>query len=116
MGVGGLFANAAQREHVPAGTIIFRENDQGVHMFGVVNGAVELRARGRVVTLIEEGGVFGELALIDHSPRSLTATAAVDTTLAIIDTHMFLFLIQETPSFALEVMSSMAARLRAYGA
>jgi CRP-like cAMP-binding protein len=36
-----------------------------------------------------------------------------DTKLAVIDRRMFLFLVQETPMFALQVMSNMAERLRA---
>jgi CRP-like cAMP-binding protein len=42
-----------------------------------------------------------------------TATAAEDCELAVISQRMFLFLIHETPMFALHVMSSMAERLRA---
>ena len=56
--------------------------------------------------------VFGEMALIDNSPRSLTAVAITDTTLATIDRHRFLFLVQETPTFAIDVMTVMAERLR----
>jgi CRP-like cAMP-binding protein len=36
-----------------------------------------------------------------------------DTNLAVIDKRKFLFLVQETPMFALQVMSSIAKRLRA---
>jgi CRP-like cAMP-binding protein len=53
------------------------------------------------------------MAIIDSSPRSGTAVAVVDTKLAMIDRSKFLFLVQETPMFALQVMSSMAKRLRA---
>ena len=52
------------------------------------------------------------MAIIDSSPRSATAVATADTVLAVIDKHRFLFLVQETPMFALQVMSSMAERFR----
>ena len=55
------------------------------------------------------------MALVDNSPRSATAVALEETTLAMIDRHRFLFLVQETPMFALEVMSVMADRLRQRG-
>jgi CRP-like cAMP-binding protein len=52
------------------------------------------------------------MALVDSSPRSATAVATTDTVLAVIDRHRFLFLVQETPMFALQVMSAMADRVR----
>ena len=53
------------------------------------------------------------MALVDKSPRSATATALEDSKLAVIDKARFLFLVTETPIFALQVMSSLAERLRA---
>ena len=58
------------------------------------------------------GGIFGELALIDSSPRSAAAVAHTDCRLAVIGERRFIFLVQQTPYFALEVMSVMAQRLR----
>ena len=71
-----------------------------------------MTAGGRVVRTLGPDDVFGELALIDSVPRSASAVATVDTRLAVIDEHRFLFLVQETPMFALQVMSAMADRLR----
>ena len=53
------------------------------------------------------------MAIIDSSPRSGTVIAVTDAKLAVIDRNKFLFLVQETPMFALQVMSTMAERLRA---
>jgi CRP/FNR family transcriptional regulator, cyclic AMP receptor protein len=107
-----LFHNADTRT-VPAGAVIFQEGDDGDAMFGVVDGEVELRYGDVVVEQVTAGGVFGEMALIDHSPRSLTAVATVDSTLAVINSRKFLFLVHETPMFALDVMTTLASRLRA---
>jgi len=112
MKVTGLFRNAQQTLNVPAGDVVFREGDAGNEMFGVVEGAVQLQSNGRVIVTLGVDDVFGELALIDHSPRSATATAVTDSVLAVIDERRFLFLVHETPMFALSVMSSMANRLR----
>ena len=77
-------------------------------MFGVVEGKVELRlADGRTFT-VGPDETFGEMALVDASARSATATAVEDSTLAVIDKHRFLFLVGETPTFALQVMASLA--------
>jgi CRP-like cAMP-binding protein len=108
-----VFANARKVEQLHAGDVLFHEGDVGEEMYGVISGTLELSSGGTPVTRVTEGGVFGELALVDKEPRSLTATAATDASVAVIDRRMFLFLIHETPTFALDVMGSMAARLRA---
>ena len=113
MKVVGIFKAAKETRELPAGTVIFEEGETGEEMFGVVAGKVELQMPdGRVFTLGPDES-FGEMAIVDQSPRSGTAIAVEDTTLAVIDRRRFLFLVHETPTFALQVMSSLAERLRA---
>jgi CRP-like cAMP-binding protein len=52
------------------------------------------------------------MALIDNSPRSATAIAKTDCKVVPLDQRRFQFLVQETPFFALQVMTIMATRLR----
>jgi CRP-like cAMP-binding protein len=111
--VQGVFRGAGSTRTVPQGTVIFEEGDEGEEMFGVVAGKVELRLKGGRVLMVEPDAIFGEMALVDKAPRSATAVAVEETTLAVIDRRRFLFLVGETPTFALQVMSSLAERLRA---
>ena len=113
MKVSGLFHNAKSFRDVPAGTVIFEEGASGTEMFGVVEGEVEVRLPNGAVSTLGPHDTFGEMAIIDSYPRSGTAVAVADTRLAVIDRGRFLFLVQETPMFALQVMSSMARRTRA---
>ena len=53
------------------------------------------------------------MALIDAAPRSATAIAATDVTLVPVGEKQFLFLVSQTPYFALNVMRVLARRLRA---
>ena len=115
MAVSGVFANASETRTLVDGEVVFAEGDTGAQMFGVVSGAVVLRDGEHVVATVDAGGTFGELAIIDHSPRSLTAVAFGDTTLAVVDERTFLFLVHETPMFALQVMRSLAATVRRRG-
>ena len=80
-------------------------------MFGVVEGRVELRLPDGRSVAVDPDETFGEMALVDKAPRSATATE--DSKLAVIDKTRFLFLVHETPTFALQVMSSLAERFRA---
>ena len=113
MKVSGLFNNAQRTLDVPAGSVVFEAGDTGDEMYGVVEGEIELRVHDKVVRTLGVDDIFGEMALVDASPRSATVVASVDSKLAVIDQHRFLFLVQETPMFALQAMSAMAARTRA---
>jgi CRP/FNR family transcriptional regulator, cyclic AMP receptor protein len=94
------------------GDTIFKSGDPGDCMFAVVEGAVEIDLAGTVVERIGPGGVFGEMALIDGQPRSATAVAAVDCSVAAINEKRFLRLVEMTPRFALQVMQVITERLR----
>jgi len=109
----GLFLNAKTFQEAPAGTLIFEAGASGTVMFGIVEGEVEVRLPNGAVRRLGPGETFGEMAIVDSSPRSATVVAVTDTKLAVIDRKMFLFLVHETPTFALQVMSNMAQRLRA---
>jgi CRP-like cAMP-binding protein len=106
--------NAPDHRTVPAGEVIYREGDEGNHMYGIVSGAVELRKGSVVVATLGPNDVFGERALIDHLPRNVTAVAVEETALADIDRRTFLFLVHESSTFALGIMGALASRLRDY--
>jgi CRP/FNR family cyclic AMP-dependent transcriptional regulator len=92
--------------------LVFSEGQPGDNMYAVMEGQIDLLVGGKTLESLGPGGVFGEMALIDGSPRSTSAKAAKDTHLAVIDKKRFLFLVQNTPNFALDVMHVMAERLR----
>ena len=94
------------------GNTIFREGEQGDEFFVVVGGEVEIRSGNRWFETVGQNGIFGEMALIDESPRSATAVALTDVTVAPITEKQFLFLVKHMPTFALMVMRVLAKRLR----
>ena len=112
MKVPGVFRNAATVREIPAGGVIFEAGAAGEDMYGVVEGEVEIRTPQGSVRILTADDTFGELSIIDSSPRSATATAKTDVKLAVIDRKTFLFLVHETPMFALQVMGNIAERLR----
>ena len=94
------------------GDTIFREGEQGDEFFVVVRGKVEIRTGDRRLEVLGPKGIFGEMALIDDSPRSATVVAVTDVTVAPIQEQQFLFLVKHMPMFALKVMRVLAIRLR----
>jgi CRP/FNR family cyclic AMP-dependent transcriptional regulator len=108
--------NVFEKDAVPlnltAGQVIFEYGQARDFMYVVKSGEVDIVVRDAVVETVGEDGFFGEMALIDHAPRSATAIAKTDCTLIKIDERQFLFLVQETPFFAIIMMRTMAGRIR----
>ncbi len=109
-----LFKSPQNSKSFAAGEIIFNDGDVGSVMYGILSGDVEFIVNGKVVETLHTGDLFGEGALVhDDHLRASTAIAKTDCQLAVIDRFQFLFLVENTPLFALHVMRSYSDRLRA---
>lgn len=108
-----LFQNSTDTIACAAGETIFAEGEPGDTMYVVQSGAVDILQAGEPVNTVGPGEIFGEMALIDQSPRSGTARASSDCRLVALNEQRFLFSIQNNPYFALEVLRTLARRLRA---
>ncbi|HEY2389445.1 MAG TPA: Crp/Fnr family transcriptional regulator [Candidatus Binatia bacterium] len=97
-----------------AGQVIFQSGDPAECMYVVADGEVEIAFDNGRVEVAGQEGILGEMALIDHQPRSATARARTACRLVEIPEKRFLYLVHETPHFALEVMRVLAERLRAH--
>ena len=73
---------------------------------------MRIQIGNREVAELTTDSIFGEMALIDSEPRSATAVAITDVELVAISEKQFLFLVSQTPYFALKVMRTLAQRLR----
>jgi len=107
-----LFRNETDGPTFAAGQRIFSTGDEADMMYVVLEGEVEISIRGKVVETLGPGGVFGEMALIERAPRIATATAATGCRLVAITEKRFLFMIQQTPNFSLQIMRVITDRLR----
>lgn len=107
-----LFSNPEDYVPFSAGQTIFREGDLGKVMYAIIEGKVDVLVGDEIIDTVGAGGILGEMALIDTSPRSATAVPKTDCKVVPISRRHFTFLIQHTPNFALDVMQVMARRLR----
>ena len=94
------------------GDEIFGEGKSGDRMYVIRTGEVEILKGGKVLATLTSGDIFGEMALIDGSPRGATARAKGACEVAPITKKAFLFLVHETPAFALSIMRTLVDRLR----
>lgn len=98
---------------VTAGENIIVEGSPGTEMFLLRKGRARVYVKGETIDDLEVGDIFGEMALIDQSPRGATVTALEDTEVIPIDERLFIVLVQKSPYFGIEVMRILAGRLRA---
>jgi CRP/FNR family cyclic AMP-dependent transcriptional regulator len=112
-GFGVLTGNDIGAQTLKAGSVIFREGDAANELFVIKSGQVRIQIGNRTITELGAESIFGEMALIDSEPRSATAVAITDVELVPVTEKQFLFLVGQTPYFALKVMRVLAQRLRA---
>lgn len=67
------------------GKTIFHEGMLGEHLFIVLHGRVALYKKTQIIAKCQVGDTFGEMAVLNHRPRSATAAALEDTKLFTLD-------------------------------
>jgi CRP-like cAMP-binding protein len=92
--------------------VIMREGQTGAYMYVVKEGSVAIAVRDHVVAVVTPGGTFGEMALVDQSPRSATATAMTECELLSIDRASLVEAVKAQPEFAFAMLRAFAERLR----
>jgi CRP/FNR family transcriptional regulator, cyclic AMP receptor protein len=107
-----IFKNESEPVQIPSGETIFLESQPGDFLYAIVDGKVEIRKGEKVLALLGEGEIFGEMAMLDNSPRSASAIAQTDCKVVRVNQDRFLKLLIRTPFFAVEVMRVMSERLR----
>jgi CRP/FNR family transcriptional regulator, cyclic AMP receptor protein len=107
-----LTGNDIETRIVRAGDVVFREGEKADQLFVIKSGHVRIQVGNRTMADLTTDNIFGEMALIDSEPRSATAVAITDVELVPISEKQFLFLVAQTPYFALKVMRILAQRLR----
>jgi CRP/FNR family transcriptional regulator, cyclic AMP receptor protein len=93
-------------------TLIFKAGQVGTFMYVVVSGKVGIAVGGTLVEIVGPGGTFGEMAVVDQSPRTARAGAIDETELLAIDRATLLRLIKGNPAFAMALLRAVAQRLR----
>ena len=99
--------------YLKPGETIFKEGETAKELYVIQSGQVEIQLGNRLLATLEANDIFGEMALINSAPRSATATAKTDVALVPISRKDFLDLVSRAPTFALDIMTVLARRLRA---
>ncbi len=103
--------------HYRKGQIIFHKDDTGSTFHMIRAGSVQIsvpsdRGEDIVLALLGSGDFFGELALLDESPRSATVTATEGTRTLALERQDFLDFLTWHPGVAIRILAALAQRVR----
>lgn len=112
-----VLAEQLDQKRVYAGQMVFNQGDEGGTMYVVQSGKIEIFVKDDnnervVLSVVEPGGIFGELSLLDNEPRSASAKALEDTFLFIVDRHDLEMLFEKHKHAALDIMTMLSRRIR----
>jgi CRP-like cAMP-binding protein len=116
-----LFAGCSKRElseistladelSLPAGAKLIEEGRQGHEFFVLVDGQVDVRAKGREATSLDGGSFFGEMALVSSRPRNATVIATSPVRVLVVHEQAFRRLLRDSPQIQLKVLHALADR------
>ena len=99
------------------GEVIFHQDDPADRMHIIVEGRVRISitsedGREKDIALLQQGECFGEMALLDSSERSATATAAEPTRTLTLYRDDFMDFLQEHPEVVATTTSLLTSRIR----
>ena len=108
-----LFNDDAETVSLDAGQVLFHQGEPADSFYVVKSGELQILNGNHVFETVGRGGLVGEMALVDGGARSATVRAVTTSQVIPLDEKRFLFMISQTPHFALRVMQVMSERLRA---
>ena len=95
---------------------IFREGDFGDQMYIVQEGEIEIRKKAKdsykVLDTLNDGDFFGEMAIIDKSPRSASAVALEDSRLLVVTERSFDFMLDNNINFTKKLVGELVEKIR----
>ena len=105
-------ARVAEVEIYSTGEPITREGETGDALYIIIRGRVTISVEGRLIATLGTGEAVGEMAVLDSSPRSATATAVEETEVLRIGSEEFYEVLHEQVEIAEGIIRLLSARLR----
>lgn len=95
----------------PVGAVIVDQGDPGTDCFIIVSGAASVYVRGEYIATSTSGSIIGEMALIDHRPRTATVVADSEVSTLRFDSEAFRTLLEEMPKASERIFAMLRERL-----
>ncbi len=95
---------------IPAGRVLMREGELGLECFVVESGEAIITRNGTELGRRGPGTILGEMALVDHGPRTATVTAATPMTAYVLSQGEFSSLLADAPDVAAKIARVVESR------
>lgn len=105
-------ARAGDEISLADGKVLCEQGEVGREAFVVLEGSADVKRNGRKVATLGPGSCVGELALLDHGPRTATVVASGPLEVLVLGPREFSGLLDQVPSIAHKLLSALAARIR----
>ena len=105
-------ASLADEIELPTGRKLTTEGARGKEFVVIVQGAAEVRRRGRKINDLRTGDFLGEIALITGEPRTATVTTTKPSRVLVITAQSFRMLLRDVPSLQLKLLDALAERVQ----
>lgn len=105
-------ARAGDEVTVLEGRLLVDQGDIGREAFVILDGKATVKRNGKKIATLGPGDHFGELALLDHGPRTASVIAETDLTVFVLTARKFSGVLDEIPALARKLMASLASRVR----
>jgi CRP/FNR family cyclic AMP-dependent transcriptional regulator len=117
-----LFADCSKRElqeislladeiELPEGYALTTEGTSGQELIVIVDGAADVRRRGRKVNAVGSGDFVGEIALLTDSLRTATVETTRPTHALVLSRRDFRAVLKRVPSIQMKALEALASRL-----
>jgi CRP-like cAMP-binding protein len=110
-------AQLVRERQFPKGSLILSEGDTGDALYFIVRGQVKVTVvaedgREVILSVLNAGAFFGEMALLDDEPRSAHVISMEDTALLQLRREDFRARLQHAPELAIALLRELSRRLR----
>jgi CRP/FNR family transcriptional regulator, cyclic AMP receptor protein len=108
-----LIARMSDEVHIPEGAALMREGRTGRECFVLLEGEAIVSIGNEAMAVLGAGDIVGEMAVLEHEPRTATVTAWSPVRALVFTTQEFDSVLDHVPAVAMRVMQALAQRLRA---
>jgi CRP/FNR family cyclic AMP-dependent transcriptional regulator len=106
-------AKVTEDLEVEAGRVLTREGQSGSEFFVIIEGEVGVTKDGQEIRSLGPGDFFGEIALLEDTPRTATVTAKAPLRFFVLTRQAFRSMLAHQPELERKVLSALEERVRA---
>ena len=105
-------AHIADELDLPKGKVMAEEGDRGREFFVLLEGEADVSQDGEIINKMGPGDFFGEIALVEDTPRTATVTATTPVRVLVITDRSFRRLLEKQPEIQRKVLVALAQRVK----